>query len=108
MYRTIDDTFSNNEISLYRCNTDDVKDIYIAPYGIEMKDDFCVYKEIFYEDDNYTYEFDEKKSDRIFVTAPAVRLSLEKKYTLKEVLDQNLLTIDELENKGLKFNKIAK
>ena len=133
IYKTIDDSFSNNGISVFRCNRDNVKDIYIAPYGTTVKDDFCIYKdddfkfistvseekpdaetteakekEIFYEDENYTYEFDEKKSDRIFVTAPAVRLSPEKRYTLKEVLNNNLLTIDELEKKGLKFNKVAK
>lgn len=133
MYNTIDDSFSNNGISLYRCNNSGINDIYIGPYGTSMKEDFCTYKdddfkfistikeekldaettdekekEIFYEDDNYTYEFDEKKSDRIFLVSPKVRLSPEKKYTLREVLDNKLLTIDELEKKGLKFNKVAK
>ena len=133
MFKTFDDSFSNNGISLYKCNNPNINDIYIGPKEINMQSDFCTYKdddfkfistiseekldsetvdanekEVFYEDDNYRYEFDEKKSDRIFIVAPAVRLSPEKKYSLKDVLNYKLLTIDELEEKGLKFNKVAK
>ena len=133
MFKTFDDSFSNNGISLYKCNKPGINDIYIGPKGTDMQGDFCTYKdddfkfistiseekldsetvdvnenEVFYEDENYTYEFDEKKSDRIFIVAPAVRLSPEKKYSLKDVLNYKLLTIDELEEKGLKFNKVSK
>ena len=65
-------------------------------------------KEIFFEDDNYKYEFNETKSDRVFIVIPSVRGREEKKIALKDALNNKLVTIEELENKGLKFNKIDK
>ena len=63
---------------------------------------------VFFEDSEYIYQFDEVKSNRIFIVSPAVRGKEERKVTLKEALNYNLVTIDELESKGLKFNKIEK
>ena len=125
--------FSDENFVIYKCNKPYIEDLYIVPSGVSVMSDFCTYKdddfkfistieeekldsettgekekEAFYEDDTYYYEFDEAKKDRIFVVAPAVRLSSEKRYTLMEVLNNNMLTIDELEEKGLKFNRVEK
>ena len=64
--------------------------------------------EVFYEDDTYRYEFDKPTLDRITITTPAVRGKAETSIPLRQVLASNLLTIDELEKKGLKFKKIDK
>lgn len=128
-----DEELSDDRFIIYRCNKPDINDVYIVPNGIDVMDDFCTYKdddfkflavieeekldsetteekqkEVFYEDDSYYYEFDEPKKDRIFISAPAVRLTPEKKYSLMDVLNNNILTIDELEEIGLKFNKVQK
>lgn len=141
MLKTREDNFSNNGLSMFRCNNTNVNDVYIGPIGMKFQNDFCTYKdddfkfiftieetpkeevktpegesqvveepqkEIFYEDSNYQYEFDETKSNRIFIVSPAVRGKEEKKISLKEALNYNLVTMDELESKGLKFNKIEK
>ena len=65
-------------------------------------------KEVFYEDEQYRYEFDKPTLDRITITTPAVRGKAETSIPLRQVLASNLLTIDELEKKGLKFKKIDK
>ena len=120
-------------LAMYKCNTPGINDLYIVPDGTPFMADFCTYKdddfkfistieeeksdsetteektkEIFFEDEKYYYEFDEPKKDKIFVTSPAVRLTPEKKYSLVDVLNHKLLTIEDLEEKGLKFNKTAK
>lgn len=125
--------FSDDNFVIYKCSKPYINDLYMVPAGISVMDDFCTYKdddfkfiaeveeeeldsettdvkekEIFYEDDSYYYEFDEAKKDRIFVVSPAVRLSPEKRYSLMDVLNNKMLTIEELEEKGLKFNKVAK
>ena len=95
-----------------------------------VQPDFCAYKEdeyklsfkiveentdntintleTFYEDESYYYEFDEVKSDRIYIVIPSLDGSSEVRYTLKEVLNNKMLSIDDLESKGLKFNKRKK
>lgn len=128
-----DDDYSNEKFIMYKCNKPYIDDIYLVPNGTPIMDDFCTYKdddfrflssieeekkdseisdenkkEIFYEDEKYYYEFDEEKKDRIYVSSPAVRLTPEKKYTLMDVLNNKILTIDELKDKGLKFNVIEK
>ena len=45
MYKTIDESFSNNGISLYKCNKPGINDIYIGPKGTDMQGDFCTYKD---------------------------------------------------------------
>lgn len=132
IYRSLDD-FSSMDIAMYKCNTPGINDLYIGPKGTPFMADFCTYKdddfkfiskieeensdsettddnikEVFFEDENYYYEFDKPRKDKIFVTSPAVRLTPEKRYSLVEVLNNNLLTISDLEEKGLKFNKTAK
>lgn len=131
VFKSHDDSISNLGITVYKCNRPSINDIYIAPNNTPFISDFCTYKdddfkfiskieevndnnenikekEVFYEDENNYYEFDEVKSDKVFIVSPAVRLSGEKRYSLKEVLLNNILTIDELEEKGLKFNKVPK
>ena len=53
-----------------------------------------------YRDDNYKYSLPCIKSDNI-----TIQFKDGKEYKLKEVLDNNILTIDELINKGLKVYK---
>ena len=132
LYKSVDG-FSSEDISMYRCNAPGINDLYIVPRGVSFMNDFCTYKdddfkfistieeekvdaesadekenEVFYEDDQYYYEFDEAKKDRIFVSSPAVRLTPERRYSLADVLNNKILTIHELEEKGLKFTKRAK
>ena len=131
------DNFATNGLTMYRCHKTHINDVYIAPADTEFQPDFCTYKdddfkfiyeikeepsttsptpeaspaptkEAFYEDEVYRYEFDEIKSNRIFIITPAVRGVEEMRYPLKQVLTQKMLTIDELAAKGLKFNKIDK
>jgi len=81
-----------------------------APEGqvLPTNPDGTPIKEVIYEDDTYRYELDEVKSNRIFLVTPAVRGFTERKYPLKTVISSGMLTIDELADKGLKFNKIDK
>ena len=120
--------FNGSNIRMYRCKN---KDVYIGESGLEYQNDFCINKdddykfifeikeetegvtleekpEIFYEDENYQYQFDKVKSNYIFITTPEVRGKAETKRSLKEVLNSKLLTIDDLEKKGLSFTKIDK
>ena len=123
---------SNNGLTMYRCNKENINDLYLAPKNTLMQADFCTYKdddfkfifeiheetdsstslnqekEVFYEDDTYRYEFDKPTIDRITITTPAVRGKAATSIPLREVLANKLLTIDELAEKGLKFNKIDK
>ncbi len=59
--------------------------------------------ESIYEDNNYTYYLSCIKSNNIFI-----EFSNGTKYSLKFVLDNNLISIDELIDKGLKVIKIDK
>lgn len=120
--------FKNTNIKIYHCSNNDV---YIGKNDLEFRDDFCTDKdddlkfifeikeetdnvelkdeeEVFYEDDKYTYSFDKVKSDYIYITAPKNRGRDEKKIKLKEVLNNKLLSIDDLEKKGLNFTKKEK
>ena len=135
VYKSFDEDFIKDGLHVYRCNTTGISDVYIGSSSMTYHTDFCTYKdddfkflfkieedksktdnnstdtkekEIFYEDNEYYYEFDEPKKDRIYITAPAVRLSPEKRFSLTAVLYYNLLTIDDLKDKGLKFNKVKK
>lgn len=65
-------------------------------------------KEIFYSDNEYDYVFEYAKKDKITIIQPAIRGRAERKYSLQEVLNKKMLTIEELKEKGLKFEKIAK
>ena len=137
MIKEKNDDFTNEGLTMYRCNKENINDVYFAPKDTPFISDFCTYKdddlkflfniedesekpqpeldengqpkeipkEVFYSDDKYNYVFEYNKSDKVFITVPEVRGQTEKRYTLKEVLNNNLLTIDELEAKGLKFKK---
>ncbi len=131
-----DDNFTNNGLSMFRCNNTNINDVYIGPIDMKFQNDFCTYKdddfkfiftieetpkeetttevetevkkETFYEDSEYYYQFDEVKSDRIFIVVPAIRGKEEVKYPLKQVLNWGSLTLDELKEKGLEFEKVKK
>ena len=64
--------------------------------------------EIIYEDDSKIYQFNIARSQYIYVVTPEVRGKKEEKRPLKEVIDNKLLTIDELIEKGLNVNIIDK
>lgn len=122
---------SNQGLTMYRCNQTNINDVYFAPKDTAFQEDFCTYKdddfrfifeieeenlenspstekEIFFEDENYLYEFETEKSNKVFIKTPAVRGKIEMKYPLKDILYNNILTPDDLAKKGLKFNKISK
>ena len=134
MFQNKNDSFTNEGISLYRCHKENINDVYFAPKDTPMQADFCTYKdddfkfifeildesannttdekntqpEVIYEDENYTYQFDTPKSNYIFITTPAVRGKEEQKIPLMTIINNKLLTIEELENKGLKITKKEK
>ena len=131
VFRQKEDSFTSQGITMYRCNKENINDVYLAPENTPFKDDFCTYKnddlkfmfeiidestdkelkeekEIFYEDENYKYEFDKVKSQYIFIKRPATRGRTEVKFPLKVVLDNKALTMEDLKNKGLEFNTIDK
>ena len=131
MFNSFDNDFTNEGLTMYRCHKTNINDVYIGPKDMDFQPDFCTYKdddfkfifeivdesdknevalekEIFYEDENNTYEFDSKKSDYIFIVKPKVRASEEVRYSLKDVLNNGWLTIDDLEKAGLKFNRVSK
>lgn len=140
MFQDKKDEFTNNGLTMYRCNKDNINDVYFAPADTPFKSDFCTYKdddlkflfkiedtsvkpepeldeegkekeipkETFYSDDEYDYQFEYKKSDQVYIIHPAVRGKDERKYNIKEVLQNKMLTIDDLKAKGLKFEKVAK
>lgn len=125
---------SNNGLTMYKCHRTNVNDVYIAPKGTSFQSDFCTYKdddynfiwyvkqednqnttddnsgpEVFYEDDTYRYEFDKVGTiDRTFIVTPEVRGKAATSVPLRYVLTNNIFPIDQLEERGLKFNKIDK
>lgn len=130
-FKTENEEFSNMNLSMYRCNKQNINDVYITPLGIGFKNDFCTYKdddfmfmyevreeeaegdledtpEVFYEDEINRYEFSKPTKDRVFITTPAVRGKEEQKIPLMYVLNNKILTLDELKAKGLKYNTINK
>jgi len=126
------------DIRLFECNDLYVPDITIGPKDMNYQENFCSFKdddflfiyelrdespeiiepvknekgenvpEVIYEDEKYRYEFDVPKSQYVFVLVPAIRGRVERKIPLKEVIQTKLLTFEQLEGKGLKFNKIDK
>lgn len=132
MYKSVDNLFVENGLRVYKCNYENINDIYITPQNKLMQQDFCTYKdddlkfifkieeddipetidksqkEIFYEDELYYYQFDTPKKDYTYISIPAVRGKQAMRIPLVDVLTQNILTIDDLETKGLKYDKIEK
>lgn len=121
--------YTDNNINLFKCSNGDY---YIGSKDMKVQEDFCVSKdddfkylakikeelpqgmvieakdEVFYEDSEYTYKFNQVKSNYIYIVVDEVRGKSSKRYTLREVLDNKLLTIDELEKIGLVFEKVKK
>ena len=118
--------FKDNNIKIYHCKNNN---IYIGFKNMEFQEDFCIEKdddlkfifeikeetnnvelkeekEIFYEDLEYTYSFDRVKSDYIYITTTKERGN--KKIKLKDALNNKLLSIEDLEKKGLSFTKESK
>ena len=128
-----EDKFTNNGLVMYRCNKLYVNDVYVAPKDTPIREDFCKYKdddffflyeveidplpegveevktpEPFWEDQVNRYEFDTVQKDRVFITTPGIRGRAPKKIPLNDVLTQNILTLEQLAERGLKFNTIDK
>ena len=133
-----DINITNLGLKMYRCNDTNVNDVTIGPLNMEYDKDFCTYKdddfeflwtvtdetptdlkpilnekgetipEVIFEDTDYRYEFEVPKSNYVFVTTPEVRGKKEVKIPIRDVLTNNLLTIDELQSRGLVCNKIDK
>lgn len=140
MFQAKNDEFTNNRLTMYRCNKEYINDVYLAPNDTPFMSEFCtlkdddfkfvfeiedksekpepeldeegkekeIPKETFYSDEEYDYVFDYSKSDQIYIINPAIRGRAERRYKLKEILDKKMLTIEELEKKGLKFEKVKK
>lgn len=132
-FKSEDDSFTNNGLELYRCNKLYVNDVYLAPKGTGIIEDFCKYKDDdfyfmyeitidplpegveevkmpdpFLENETYRYEFETQQKDRVFITTPGVRGRAPKKIPLQQVLQQNILTLEQLTERGLKYNTIDK
>lgn len=132
-FKSAEDKFTNNGLVMYRCNKLYVNDVYIAPKDTPIREDFCKYKDDdfyfiyevtidplpegieeiktpdpFWEDEIYRYEFESVQKDRVFITTPGIRGRAPKKLPLLQVLQTKTLTLEQLEQKGLKFNKIDK
>lgn len=135
IFESFDDKFTNNGLKIYKCNKENIEDIYITPKDSEFQLDFCTYKdddfkyifeieeeahepivdaegnkrkETIYEDEKYIYQLDETKSDYIFITTKEVRGKAATRNNIKVILAYNLLSIDDLIDKGLKIEKIEK
>ena len=128
VYEDTIEMFKDDNIRIYHCSNNDV---YIGSNDMKFQDDFCTdkdddlkfifeikedtldvelkeEKEVFYEDENFIYSFDKVKSDYIYIITPEVRGNAPKRYKLKEVLNNKLLSIEDLEKKGLSFTKESK
>lgn len=135
MFESLNDDYTNNGLSMYRCNKENITDIYIGPKNMTFQNDFCTYKnddikfifeieeekhenvtvvdentqtEVLFEDETYRYELEEGKSDYIFITTPEVRGKQATRTNIKDILQNGTLTIDDLIEKGLVVNKIDK
>ena len=121
---------TNFGLKVIECKVNNNNDIYLGPNYMTYQEDFCTNKdddfsfmwtiidkhdenfkcpensekEILYEDNENIYTFDCLKSDSIFVNTPAIRGKIEQNIPIKEALTNNLITINEAINRGLKIN----
>jgi len=123
------DNIANNGLAMFKCNSNGITDIYFGPRTMQMQNDFCTYKdddfkfiykieelehqkveqvETFWEDSENYYQFPEVKSDYVVLKAPAIRGKQEQTVQLKVALAYNIVTIEELKEKGLEFNVVSK
>lgn len=130
IYTTYPDTkYTNNGLTYFKCDKLNIDDVYIGPKDMQLQEDFCTYKdddfkyiykitedehpkneipEIFYEDLENNYQFNETKSQFVYITIPAIRGRQETKINIKQALINNMVTINELKEKGLQFEVIPK
>ena len=129
---------TSSGIRIFQCNGLYIPDVYIGPIDMTLQPDFCTYKdddfsfiyelvdetpntlkpmigpdgkeipEVFYENEKYRYEFSLPKSNYVFILTPAIRGRDEVRTPIKEALNNHLVTIEEVEQKGLSFTKIDK
>ena len=120
--------YRNNDLKVFKCQNNNY---YITTPNNDFQEDFCTVKdddfkflfeiveeteniellkekEVFYEDEEYTYEFDEAKSNYIYLVTEGKDTIPSKKINIKTALENKLITITDLEEKGLKFNKNKK
>ena len=120
--------YRNNDLKVFKCQNNNY---YITTPNNDFQEDFCTVKdddfkflfeiieetenveivkekEVFYEDSEYTYEFDETKSNYVFLVTEEKETIPSKRINVKTALESNLVTINDLEEKGLNFNKIKK
>ena len=133
-FRTLDDSFVSNGLTMYRCHKLYIDDIYIAPANTPMQSDFCTYKDddfewlwkveqedvgelteeentpyAFYEDEINRYEFSNQKIiDHTFISRGNIRGRNKIQIPLREILNTNRYSLEELTNRGLKYNTINK
>ena len=130
MYENRVDDTTTQGLTMFRCNKTNIDDIYFAPKGTSMQNDFCTYKdddlkfmfeivdenentnsdttEVIYEDNNFKYELIGKDPQHIFITTLPARGKEETKTPLMDILNSNKLTIDDLIEKGLEVNRVNK
>lgn len=126
-----DDNFSSN-LKVYQCHNEEINDIYIGSSNMEYQLDYCTLKDddfnylakveeelptdfvetkdeydLLYEDDNNKYEIEKGKIDYIYLVSKEHRGIPEKKISLREIIDNEIMTIEELQKKGLNI-KITK
>ena len=133
-FKTLDDSFVSNGLTMYRCHKLYMDDIYIAPANTPMQSDFCTYKDddfewlwkveqedvgelteeentpyAFLEDDINRYEFPNQKTiDYTFITRGNIRGREKLQIPLRDILNTNRYTLEELTKRGLKYNTINK
>ena len=72
----------------------------------ETQPETCIeLTEVFYEDENNKYILSCKKSHLIYLVTKTETGEIDQKYSLKEALNNHIVTIAELKEKGLKFKK---
>lgn len=72
----------------------------------ETQPETCIeLEEVFYEDKNNKYILNCKKSHLISLITKTETGEIDQKYSLKDALNQQIVTIDDLKNKGLEFEK---
>lgn len=45
VFNSKDNNSTNNGLTMYKCNNNDINDIYLVPLNTKMQSDFCTYKE---------------------------------------------------------------
>ena len=133
-FKTLDDSFVSNGLTLYRCHKLYIDDIYIAPANTPMQSDFCTYKDddfewlwkvehedvgelteeentpyVFLEDEINRYEFSNQKViDNTYIIRDHIRGREKVQIPLRQIFDTNRYSLDQLTERGLKYNTINK